>query len=276
MRFLITIISALLLWGCASSNDSAVTVDASGKHQPGWLTSHGASYLNDASTCVACHGANLTGGNSGVSCSSTTFNGQSCHASLPHPKPWPAHNLATNQLNACSPCHGVGLAGGAVAPACSKCHVSLAPGTAPVLGACVSCHSAPPNGAIFPNISGAHQAHLVLSLVNCSVCHTGGGSGTALHGTVLTVAFPASYNAKTGAAVRNPDGSCANVSCHGGIATKSWRGGRINPLVECDSCHTAGSAAGVPQNNSYYSGEHQKHLQSVGLKCVDCHDVAVV
>jgi hypothetical protein len=117
---------------------------------------------------------------------------------------------------------------------------------------------------------------LVLSLVNCTVCHTGGGSGAALHGTVLTVAFPASYNAKTGAAVRNPDGSCANVSCHGGIATKSWRGGRVDPLVECDSCHAAGSAAGVPQNNSYYSGEHQKHLQSVGLKCVDCHDMSVV
>ena len=276
MRFLLTIISALLLWGCSSSNDSAVTVDASGKHPSGWVTSHGASYLQNTATCAGCHGASLTGGISGVSCSSSSFNGLSCHANGPHPIPWSAHNLATNQLNGCSPCHGAALAGGARAPACTKCHTQLLPGTVPLLGTCISCHTNPPNGAVFPNISGAHQAHLTLPLVGCPVCHSGAGSGTAQHGKGLLVAFPANYNAKTGAAVRNSDGSCANVSCHGGIVTKPWRGGRVNPLVECGGCHTAGSAAGVPQSNSYYSGEHGKHLLEIGLQCVDCHDMSVV
>jgi hypothetical protein len=275
MRILITILSALLLWGCANSNDSAVTVDAAGKHQPGWLTAHGASYLNDASTCKSCHGTDLTGGNVGVSCSSATFNGLTCHAALPHPRPWLAHNLATNQLSACSPCHGAGLAGGALAPACSKCHTSLAPGTVPVLGACVSCHANPPNGAVFPNISGAHSAHLALSLIGCASCHTGGGSGSATHGNALTVALLANFNAKTGAAVRNSDGTCSFVSCHGGVTTRNWQGGRVNPLLECDLCHTAGTAAATPQYNSFYSGEHQKHLTEVGLRCVDCHDMSI-
>lgn len=276
MRFLLTIISALILWGCASSNDSAVTVDASGRHQPGWLTSHGVSYLKDASTCKGCHGANLTGGNSGVSCSSSTFNGLSCHANGVHPVPWSGHNAVLNQLNSCTPCHGALLEGSGVAPACAFCHKQLSPGAVPLLGMCISCHAIPPNGAVFPNNSGAHQAHLALPLVGCSACHTGGGSGTALHGSGLTAAFPANYNGKTGVAVRNSDGSCANVSCHGGIATKPWRGGRVNPLLECDACHTAGSAAGVPQNNSYFSGEHGKHLLEIGLQCVDCHDMSVV
>jgi len=84
------------------------------------------------------------------------------------------------------------------------------------------------------------------------------------------------YNAITGTAVLNPDGTCSNVSCHGGKKTKNWRGERIDPLQECLLCHEAGASPGTPQNNSYYSGEHQKHLQDIGLLCTDCHDMAVV
>jgi hypothetical protein len=37
----------------------------------------------------------------------------------------------------------------------------------------------------------------------------------------------------------------------------------------------AGSALQSPQFNSYYSGEHSKHLSEVGLDCIDCHDMTV-
>lgn len=267
-------IASLLCWGCGKSNDSAVAVDAAGKHPASWLVSHGNSYLSDASSCKGCHGAALTGGISGVSCSSSSFNGLACHAGGPHPKPWPAHNVAPNQLSICIACHGAGLAGTSTAPACVKCHLQLLPGNVPLLGSCVSCHGNPPDGAIFPNISAAHNAHTLLSLA-CSSCHTGGGSGTATHGVALTVAFPAAYNAKNGTATLNQDGSCANISCHGGIATPQWRSGRIDSLADCVLCHVAGTAAGLPQANSYYSGEHQKHLVSIGLRCTDCHDMTV-
>jgi predicted CxxxxCH...CXXCH cytochrome family protein len=112
--------------------------------------------------------------------------------------------------------------------------------------------------------------------MTCAVCHTGGGSGTATHGDTLTVAFPAVYNAKNSAAVMNTDNSCSNVSCHGGKTTPRWRGGRIDPLAECTPCHDAGTAAGTPQANSYFSGQHGKHLVEIGLNCIDCHDMAVV
>lgn len=260
-----------LLWGCGKANDAMVTVDPSGKHPTTWRVSHGTSFLQDGTTCRGCHGAALGGGISGVSCSSATFNGLSCHANGPHPLPWPDHNKATNQLNSCSPCHGVALTGGATAPACAKCHINLPPGSVPVLGVCTSCHGNPPDGSIFPNLSGSHRAHTQIPLF-CAVCHDGGGSGTATHGKTLTVAFPAAYNAKSGIAVRNADGTCSNISCHGGKTTKFWRGGRVDPLKDCQFCHDAGSA----QYNSYNSGEHQKHLLEIGLLCVDCHDMTAV
>jgi predicted CxxxxCH...CXXCH cytochrome family protein len=128
---------------------------------------------------------------------------------------------------------------------------------------------------VFPNISAAHKAHTLLAL-SCATCHTGGGSGTTTHGDTLTVAFPAAYNATNGAALMQLDGSCANVSCHGGKTSPRWRGGRIDLRSECAACHGAGTAAGVPQANSYYSGEHQKHLVDIGLLCTDCHDMTVV
>lgn len=268
MKFLITIMFALLLWGCASSNDSAVTVDASGRHQPGWLAIHGTTYFKDTNVCIACHGSDLKGGISGVSC-------DKCHT-LPHAKPWKGHYQATDLLTACTACHGAGLSGGAKAPACSICHKLLVPGMVPVQGECVSCHKNPPNGAVFPNRSGVHTAHTALTGVGCSVCHSGAGYGTANHGTLPTasVAFSASYYAKSGTAVRNSDGTCSNVSCHGGITTRNWSGGRLNPLTECDQCHKSGTAAGLPESNSYYSGEHTTHLTEAGLRCVDCHDMS--
>lgn len=269
------LITALFCWGCGQSNDSAVTVNTAGKHPTGWVTSHGPTYLQDAAACKTCHGAALTGGISGVSCSSSSLNGLSCHANGPHPKPWPAHNVAPNQLTTCVVCHGAGLAGSSTAPACAQCHLQLLPGTVPVLGSCVSCHGNPPNGALFPNISGAHAAHLSLALT-CSSCHSGGGSGTVSHGTALTMTFSPGFNAKNGTATLSPAGSCTNVSCHGGNTTPPWRGGRIDPLSDCALCHAAGTTAGLPQANSYYSGEHQKHLVAIGLRCPDCHDMSVV
>lgn len=269
------LLASLLIWGCGKANDSVVTVDSSGKHPTGWVTVHSGSYLQDATTCKGCHGASLTGGISGVSCSSSSFNGMSCHAGGPHPLPWPAHNNSSNQQAACSPCHGAGLGGGVNAPACTQCHKQLLSGNVPLLGTCISCHGNPPNGAAFPNISAAHRAHTAVTL-SCSACHSGGGSGTATHGQTLIVAFSAVYNAKTGTAVMNSDGSCANVSCHGGKVSPRWRGGRIDPFTDCTTCHETGTAAGMPQTNSFYSGDHQKHLGEIGMLCIDCHDMAVV
>lgn len=280
LRLNLFLLVSAVLWGCSSANDSNVIVDPAGKHPSGWTTSHGSYYRKDAATCTSCHGEALTGGITGVSCSSSSFNGTSCHAGGLHPVPWSAHNQSTDQLNSCSSCHGDGLNGSAIAPACSQCHTQLAPGAVPLLGTCLSCHGAPPigpDGSVYPNISAAHHPHTLVQLPDsCNTCHLGGGTGTATHGTTLTVAFPTAYNAKTAGAVYSSSGNCANVSCHGGKITPLWMGGRINPLTECAPCHQSGPSPGQPQANSYYSGQHSEHLLEIGLLCIDCHDMAVV
>lgn len=92
----------------------------------------------DASACKACHGPDLDGGISGISC---FF----CHADIEggigHSPAWassrddPVHfhgRYGKDFVEACAACHGVDLQGGArvIAPGCSDCHNST---TAPML-----------------------------------------------------------------------------------------------------------------------------------------------
>jgi predicted CxxxxCH...CXXCH cytochrome family protein len=106
------------------------------------------------------------------------------------------------------------------------------------------------------------------SYVVCNTCHSGSGSGTALHQNgIAEVVNGTIYNAKTGAATFNATAdTCSNVSCHGGQATPNWLTGTINVNTQCTACHASGTA----QYNSYNSGEHSKHVSR--FACTVCHD----
>src|SRR6185369_9143492 len=88
-RTALTFTLAVLLWGCGSANNAATVLDAAGKHPPGWVGvnggNHSREYTGDPSRCRPCHGSDISvpGGSGGitrVSCSSTAFNGFTCHA----------------------------------------------------------------------------------------------------------------------------------------------------------------------------------------------------
>ena len=240
---------------------------------------HGPVANNDLTFCQSCHGsAGGPGSNPrfNVLIGSLINGCEDCHKPLmAHPplpgatSGWNGHSTAGNMGNSCTLCHGIDLTGaGGVGPGCNTCHTALAPATIPTLGNCVSCHAKPP-------ASGNHGIHNALAGVTdvCGTCHNGAGSGTAKHRNGTTdVAFATSYNAKSGAATGNINGSCSNVSCHGGVTTPTWGGFLTNG---CLSCHTAGAALGVPQFNSYYSGRHTIHINVVGLQCIDCHNMTV-
>ncbi|MEJ2689918.1 MAG: CxxxxCH/CxxCH domain-containing protein, partial [Deltaproteobacteria bacterium] len=112
---------------------------------------------------------------------------------------------------------------------------------------CTACHGQPPSGDTFPNTAGAHAVHVVLPSINndCAVCHSG-----ASHNSQVEVVIQASFDAKSGTAVYNGDGTCSNVSCHGGKTSPVWWTGTIALDTQCSSCH----ASGTSQYNSYYSG----------------------
>lgn len=268
-----TLIAAVALFaaGCGkTTGETSVFDGATGKHiSDEWPTVHGATYAADQALCRSCHGQDLAGGTSGVSCAD-------CHLP-PHKIPFPDHDVVDGD---CTSCHGANYGGGRFAPACSSCHINLYAGLPPAPGECTSCHgiTSGPDGRIFPNRSGAHGRHyLRTGHLGCDICHSGEGSGTADHGyrSSAPVSFSRAVSVRGGSAAFN--GSlltCANISCHGGKTTPPWNSGHLNSLSDCAACHASGTGMANPPANSYLSGWHDLHLIQIGLACIDCHDSA--
>jgi predicted CxxxxCH...CXXCH cytochrome family protein len=225
---------------------------------------------------------------------------------VPHPvdAAWllPAGTAATSHVVAsltpaateCLNCHQTL----AISPLCTACHTVTANDPIATAGTCVSCHDDPPSlgstaGGDYPQRRGAHGEHDLLPGVtgNCVPCHTGAGSGTTQHltngvaeGAPADVVFPLPYGAKSGDAVRNPDGTCSDVRCHGGVLTPAWLGGSLDRTDQCEDCHKQGTAFQTPQYNSWWSGAHDKgaHLNAASFYALDtgnsrcrmCHDAA--
>lgn len=331
--------------GCSSANKGGIIDPDTGKHPANWYENHRpvAAASADFTQCSDCHGADLQGGISKVSCFSMSVNGLTCHG---HPPNWtlPDNHGAAAKLepdsiqnhgfSSCQTCHGAQFTGGRLssqscltchggivapaphspadwrtgtrthittnalnAPECALCHLgnrtppSYAPvpsGTTPGCfnstlchdtraGVCGTCHALPPNGAIFPNTAGRHAVHAALVNVgaDCTVCHTGAGPGNpTLHQNGISeVAFPATYNAESGlGSFNNAANTCSSVSCHGGQTTPNWLTGTINVNTQCTSCHISGTT----QFNSYFSGEHNRHVNGEGFACTVCHDTTLL
>jgi len=272
---------------------------------PGYVASHRDSGNRDVA-CAICH--DVTQGrtapdSAAPSCFTDTSNGTSCHANGPgnanHSVPFlaSAHTTVaqTGFDGDCANCHAVtGTSPLSSAPLCTTCHQAGDPLTQ---ANCTSCHAEPPVGSAYPDVAGNHAKHEALAGVTgiCTSCHEGLDSGTSGHydranarsgQDALRVEpgdaqFMAKFDANSGAASLNSSAfTCSNVSCHGGITTPSWRTGTIdvNSNAGCLQCHALGTALGNPENNSPFSGLHDKHLNNLGANgnalCTDCHDMA--
>jgi predicted CxxxxCH...CXXCH cytochrome family protein len=239
----------LLLAGCGNSNSKAVFSPEKG-HPSDWVLTHKTAARADSDSCAECHGQQYDGGIAKVSCmSAAPVSGFACHVTSPVATP-----------SGCTSCHG-GLPAG-------------------------------PFGNVAPNRKSAHAKHTALPGIGCDTCHVNAGSGTAGHAAVTggtnraTVNPDASFTA-AGAApvVYNADGTCSNVSCHGGVTTPPWTGPlTVGPHDNsiCYQCHAQGSAAGTPQFNSFYSGSyqggnlHSYHLVQQNASCTDCHNIGAL
>ena len=227
------------------------------------------------------------------------FNSTLCHAAdvVAHPVPFidSSHFTVTAATfpASCSACHDVATPTVKSGPVCRTCHVADSPLTA---ANCTSCHAGPPNGlapagAAYPNIAGAHSVHLGLnsagSPISCDTCHNGLGTNTLNHynrangragagGRVPPgdAAFPATYNAKTGASsFVSAAFTCTNVSCHGGTAL-NWQTSVIDVNTQCTLCHAFGTSLGNPQYNSPFSGRH--NINTSHRNCTNCHNTTTL
>lgn len=263
VHILLAGIALCLIWaaGCSEISDDLPPANAGGVtiHPAGWddpasPAFHG-DYLDsldgDYSSCVTCHGANLDGGTSQVSC-------YGCHGSYPHSaKPgWLNENapdfhgayLKTKNWNVdeCATCHGSQFDGGTSGVACFTCHDSF------------------PHSAKFASSTGYHPGYLqngLYPLPACQSCHGASYSGGA-----------------------RVDVSCMTSGCH-----VDGSGSAKTPEA-CNTCHGVFTAAqsnalsaappksvtGGTLTSDPRVGAHQAHLvAAVGksVKCQECHTV---
>jgi hypothetical protein len=235
---------------CAGGTTTTVTVE-SYHRDPDWEQPqvHGMSAKFQTESCgtAACHGEDLQGGSTGISC-------ESCHGA--------------GWETTCTFCHGEGDAGDPLAWAPPE-NIDDSDALAAL--------------ATFP----AHPVHLASPLHatwDCAQCHQTPGSvfdpGHVLFGDttpgraeVRFTEADTTGGAGTfdpGATRADPD-SCT-VYCHG---TGRYQGAEpvlgtvsADASLSCDGCHpdwTSGENAW-----DRMSGEHEKHLGE-GLQCAECH-----
>jgi hypothetical protein len=277
------------LWGCSDANNNTVILDSTGKHPVGWIVPstgglHPSAYKANPGACVECHGsaqnAQSTGGTSGISCFSASYNGIACHPNGPsgHPAGWSApanHGSAAKATPDAS--HGFA--------SCTNCHGTDYKGSAGK--SCMSCHTTAPHPAApWHGTTSSGTTHTTTDQANateCSRCHAGGVKLTT-PGAVLpnagcfnstlchaAVGHPAGWTAtghqvtaKAAATASSGMDSCR--SCHGA----DFKGGTTG--FSCMQCHTA-----APHSKPWLTStgattrKHSTVDVSNALACGRCH-----
>jgi len=160
------------------------------------------------------------------------------------------------------------------------CHMGVTtPKWGTINNPCTACHATPPN-------TGAHSQHftslgITANQTNyCYYCHSGAGAGSTLHGDgTVDVNIDASltnslFNDINVVASYTPsgtaDGTCSNVSCHGGITTYNWTSGTGTSYNPADSKYKILIASGTISGRAVPATETKA---SGWLKCTACHVV---
>ena len=270
-RLRVAVLAAALLAlaaGC-SKKHGASPFDPESGHADDFFGSHPAAYRANSGSCVACHGADLQGGVSTVSCYSASRDGRSCHPGGPgggHPVGWAkssSHGIVakgtpgpSSGLAACSSCHGTDFAGGSAGLACFSCHGVRAP------------HPAKPwRGNLTHTSTGPGNAPI------CAQCHRSRGGDPGCFNTTLCHGQRAGHKSGWsapglhGAAAKDAPGSSSGMgsceACHG----VNFQGGS-GPA--CSDCH--GLDAPHPREGWQAGGpSHRTTNQGNADVCAQCH-----
>lgn len=271
LPLVLSLTAALLAAACTESDQQPLFQPEIG-HPENWISDHGKSALEEGSTCPECHGADLGGGASQVSCFSPQESGVSCHEGASGSRHTTGWELATEHgraakgrpgissgIGACQACHGDDYQGGTSGVACSSCHNVPAPHpSAPWLQnpgshattneqnapQCAECHRRP-------------EVELPPGCTNGSLCHNGRETHPA------DWALPKEHGAK--AKESNVTGGFLECqSCHG----VDFLGGTTG--VSCFTCH--GLEAPHPGKGWIDGGaSHKSTAKDGAVICSACH-----
>ena len=265
-----------LAWQCSSPNSSAPTLDAAGKHVANWIVDHRLAALADqGGRCLDCHGSDLRGGISTVSCFSPQFNGQACHADGPggHPAGWrdPALHGADAKsqpgsdsgFSSCQGCHGFDFNGGVAGVSCftpnrptGPCHATNGvPSGSPHAPIPWKTYPAPTHTDTVDDEAGSNAAV-------CALCHTAGAN---LRNPIITTYSPGKPGCFNSTLchdlLRHPLG-WAQPENHASTAKAN--------LTYCQQCH-ADNRLGGPGSNPRFNVLLGRLVDGANTGCEVCH-----
>jgi len=292
----------LLAFGCSKQNGAAFDPDAG--HPSDFYSTHPNSYRSSDGACTDCHGGDLLGGISTVSCFSASRDGRTCHADGPggHPPGWRAVHSVTDPATAdtCATCHRSqpGTAGCFNNTLChgaksghpsgwKSSHTSTDPSRASSCAPCHQSRSGTPgcfnntlcHGAKSNHPSGwrtTHQSTTPSNAAPCAGCHPEKGKPTCF-----------SASSCHGSGGGHPSG-WSSGSQHG--ATAKAAPGSSSGFLYCESCHGSGLNGGsahqsclvnsgchgwsAPHASSGWNGGGSRHRstnQGNATVCAQCH-----
>lgn len=262
LYYALVLLFSVTLWGCSSGNSAvpAAIDPTTGKHVAGWAANgsggaHPDVYFSNPNGCKECHGTDLKGGISQVSCSNPGRSGVLCHSSFPHVLGFKAFALHGNSAKAqalgvtgmahCQKCHGTIYTGNGAAPNCIGCHQQTNPASnAPHAANWVSGNA---NGL-------KHSTTDPSNAPACAQCHLGG-----------SFSHPAPVPAAAGTAPQCFNGTlCHNAAGHAFTVVDHMVSARSN-LASCQTCHATPSAGSNPR----FTIEKNATLTPGG--CEKCH-----
>jgi hypothetical protein len=276
---------AAMLSSCSTANqDSPLSlVDASGNHPDGWVAAHGAYAEPDGSLCMDCHGDDLAGGITGVSCSTDAVG---CHAGGPafHPADWLDKNASSGIWHGAAYINGLPIND----LACWQCHEPPALDALPDLeypegGKCIICHfnlsggTTPGPGFVHldpyenhGDFAGSPEESV------CVACHEINidfGNQDSCHNCHEVPTHVVEYLDHDQDVSELDSFTALCSSCHAITGTSPNSG-----APECDSCHTESSPYSGAECTSCHGdppdkGKHNKHVDK-GASCDECHQGA--
>jgi hypothetical protein len=274
--FKVSLLFALagMVWACSSPNSDTPALDSSGKHAGNWIVVHRPSFIADRSRCEGCHGSDLLGGISRVSCFSSDFNGQACHANGPagHRSGWRDPALhggsAKSQpgdesgFTSCQLCHGADFSGGVAGVSCftasrgtGPCHVTN--------GVPVGAPHAPIPWRTYPDpthtdtVDDANGSNAAV----CAQCHTAGAHLRTPILTTYNTGKPGCFNSTLCHGQERHPAGWADPNNHGKTA--------MSNLTYCQQCHSDNPFGGPGSNPRFNVPLVDTALGNTG--CEVCH-----